>query len=81
MEEAAKITKIDFDPLSKQVVDAAFTIHQTLGSGMLESIVEKIMNAHTAQILSYMRIANIKTGLLINFGDPYFKSAIRRFVL
>src|SRR5690606_21889875 len=43
--------------------------------------VEKILNAHTAQILSYMRMANMKTGLLINFGEPYFKSAIKRVVL
>lgn len=132
MEEDNKITKIDFDPLSKSVVDVAFQIHQKIGSGLLESIyedcfsyelqkrgipferqkfipvvydgtvmaaplkldlivdgkivvelksVEKIMNAHSAQILSYMRMADIRTGLLVNFGDPYFKTAIKRFVL
>ena len=43
--------------------------------------VEKIMPAHTAQILTYMRNAKIKTGLLINFGDPYFKTAFKRFIL
>jgi GxxExxY protein len=43
--------------------------------------VEKILNVHTAQILTYMRVSGCKTGLLINFGEPYFKMAIKRFVL
>lgn len=41
----------------------------------------KILPAHEAQILSYLRTSGIKAGLLINFGEPYFKAAIRRFVL
>jgi GxxExxY protein len=43
--------------------------------------VEKIMPAHTAQILTYMRMGKYNTGFLINFGEPYFKNAIKRFVL
>jgi len=34
MHEAAH--KIDFDPLSKEVVDCAFKIHQTMGAGYLK---------------------------------------------
>ncbi len=132
MEDNAKVTKISFDPLSKEVVDTTFYIHQTLGSGLLESIyeecfamilarknipfsiqkphdvyfegerlktalrldlvvndqivvelksVDKCTNAHTAQILTYMNTGNYKTGFLINFGEPYFKKAIQRFVI
>ena len=132
MEEAAKVTKIHFDSLSREVVDAAYKIHQTVGTGLLESIyedcfsielnkrkisferqktipvyyegvkissvlkldllvddqivlelksVEKINPAHTAQILTYMKTGGVKTGLLINFGEPYFKQAVKRFVL
>lgn len=33
--------KIDFDVLSKDVVDCAFKIHQNLGTGLLESIYEE----------------------------------------
>jgi GxxExxY protein len=36
---------------------------------------------HTAQILTYMRFANIKTGLLINFNVTVLKNGIKRFVL
>ena len=126
------VKKIDFDPLSKEVVDCAYKIHQTLGTGLLENIyedcfavelekrglsyerqkvinvdyegvlipttykldlvvenkiivelksVEKIISAHQAQILKYLKTSNISTGLLINFGEPYFKAAIKRFVV
>ena len=132
MKENTKITKMCFEPLSKEVVDIAYKIHQKIGSGLLECIyedcfvielekrkipferqksisviyegqkipsilkldlyidneiivelksVEKIIPAHSAQILSYMRLSDCKTGLLINFGEPYFKQAIKRFVL
>lgn len=121
-----------FDDLSKDIVDAAFKIHQYYGAGLLESIyedalcvelnkrniefkkqklfkvyyesvelssvfkadlvvenqiilelksVEKITNAHKAQILSYLNISGIETGFIINFGDPYFKRGIERFVM
>ena len=43
--------------------------------------VEKILPIHEAQILTYLKVANLKTGFLINFKDPYFKAAIKRFVL
>ncbi|MCB9991459.1 MAG: GxxExxY protein [Rhodospirillales bacterium] len=132
MEDKAKITKVSFDPLSREVVDAAFYIHQTMGAGLLESVyeecfevelkkrnipfqrqvglpvyydgvklntslrldlvvdnqivvelksLERVTNAHTAQILTYMRTGGFKTGLLINYGEPYFKQAVKRFVL
>lgn len=42
---------------------------------------ESITNANQAQLLSYMRIANIPTGLIINFGEPYFKKAVKRMIL
>ena len=131
-EEHEAVTKISFDEISRQVVDSAFKVHQTIGSGLLEGLYEecmiielrkrgipferqkeiplfyegelipatykldlvvagclivelksvvKIMPAHEAQILSYLRTSGIKTGLLINFGEPYFKAAIKRFVL
>lgn len=130
--EDQKITKISFEKESKEIVDMAFKIHQTLGAGMLECIYEDafvvelekrkipfekqkmvpvfyegvklpsylkldlivydkfvielksqkdITDVHTAQILTYMRTAQFKSGFIINFGEPYFKKAIKRFVL
>ncbi|WP_319577546.1 GxxExxY protein [uncultured Desulfobacter sp.] len=43
--------------------------------------VEQIKNIHTAQLLTYMKLAHIKTGLLINFNTRLLKQGIKRFVL
>jgi len=43
--------------------------------------VDAIAPVHEAQILTYMRFANIKTGLLINFNVTVLKNGLRRFVL
>jgi GxxExxY protein len=42
--------------------------------------VEKLMPVHEAQIMTYLRLSNIKTGLLINFFTPVLKNGIRRIV-
>lgn len=117
--------------ISKQVVDAAFKIHTTLGPGLLESVyeavlayelkqrglkvvrqksipviyeevhleegfradlivedkviielksVETIAPVHKKQLLTYLRLTNLKLGLLINFGDELIKTGITRVV-
>jgi GxxExxY protein len=43
--------------------------------------VEIILPIHEAQILTYMKLANIHTGLLINFNVPLLKEGIKRFIL
>lgn len=43
--------------------------------------VENLIPVHEAQILTYMRFAGIKTGLLINFNVTVLKNGLRRFVL
>ena len=42
---------------------------------------DKILPIHEAQLLTYMKLANIKTGLLINFNVMLLKDGIKRFVL
>jgi GxxExxY protein len=117
--------------ISKQVVDAAFKIHTTLGPGLLESVyeavlayelkqrgllvvrqqaipviyeevqleegfradliiegkviielksVEAIAPVHKKQVLTYLRLTNLKLGLLINFGEALIKDGITRVV-
>ncbi len=36
---------------------------------------------HEAQLLTYLKLAKLKTGLLINFNVPLLKDGIKRFVL
>ena len=43
--------------------------------------IEQLLKIHEAQILTYMKLANVKTGLLINFNVPILKKGIKRFLL
>ena len=43
--------------------------------------VDKIMGIHRAQLLTYMKLAKVKVGLLINFNVKTLKTGIKRFVL
>ena len=42
---------------------------------------DAILPVHEAQILTYLRFANKKIGLLINFDVTVLKNGIRRFIL
>jgi GxxExxY protein len=117
--------------IAKEIVDAAFKIHTTLGPGLLESVyevvlayelkqrgllvvrqqpipvvyekvhleegfradliiegkviielksVEVIAPVHKKQVLTYLRLTNLKLGLLINFGEALVKDGISRIV-
>jgi GxxExxY protein len=118
--------------IAREVVDAAFRIHSTLGPGLLESVyetclrhdltrrglslrqqvalpivyeglrldaglrldllieedliveikaIEKILPVHEAQLLTYLKLAQKRLGLLINFNVARVKDGIRRFAL
>lgn len=43
--------------------------------------VEGILPIHEAQLLTYMKLAGVRIGLLINFNVTRLKDGIRRFVL
>jgi len=43
--------------------------------------VDYLQPIHEAQLLTYMKLANIGTGLLINFNTGLLKNGIKRFVL
>ena len=43
--------------------------------------IDRVMDVHRSQILTYMRMAECKTGLLINFHVKLLKEGIERFVL
>ncbi|MEO8595532.1 MAG: GxxExxY protein [Candidatus Solibacter sp.] len=117
--------------IAKEIVDAAFRIHTTLGPGLLESVyqtvlayeldrrrlravsqlaipvvyesvridtgfradlvvedkviveikpVECLAPVHKKQLLTYLRLADKRLGLLINFHVPLIKDGITRIV-
>ncbi|MBN8626177.1 MAG: GxxExxY protein [Planctomycetes bacterium] len=43
--------------------------------------VEKLLPIHEAQLLTYLKLSGIKTGLLINFCTPLIKDGLKRMVL
>ena len=43
--------------------------------------VDSLNHLHEAQLLTYMKLAEIKVGLLINFNTKLLRSGIKRFVL
>jgi GxxExxY protein len=43
--------------------------------------VDQIKGIHKAQLLTYMKLSEVKVGLLINFNVEILKAGIKRFVL
>ncbi|WP_333700539.1 GxxExxY protein [Bacteroides congonensis] len=43
--------------------------------------VETLQPVHSAQLLTYMKLSNMKYGLLLNFNVPHLKQGIKRFIL
>ena len=83
---------MEFDPLSNKVIGCAIDVHKELGPGLLESTyehclayelksVEKLNDVHRAQLLTYMKLAKINLGFLINFNVKMLKNGLERFVL
>ncbi len=42
--------------------------------------VERIIPVHEAQLLSYLKLARLRVGLLLNFHTPVMKSGLKRIV-
>ncbi len=42
--------------------------------------VERLLPIHSAQILTYLKLSDLKVGLLINFNAQKIKDGIRRFI-
>ena len=43
--------------------------------------IDALLPIHEAQLLTYLRLSGLKTGLLVNFNSRALRSGIRRFVL
>lgn len=117
--------------IAKQILDAAFVVHTSLGPGLLESVyevvlayelkkrsltaerqkpmpilydnirfdeafrsdlvvngkvivelksVEALLPLHAKQLLTQLRLSDLKLGLLINFGAAHLKNGIKRII-
>ena len=43
--------------------------------------IDQLLPVHSAQVLTYLKLSSLKTGLLINFNVPLLKSGIKRISL
>lgn len=43
--------------------------------------VDKLTGLHEAQLITYMKLANISIGLLLNFNEKTMKDGIKRYVV
>ncbi len=43
--------------------------------------VEKLLPIHEAQLLTYLKLSGMKTGLLLNFHSAVLRDGIKRMVL
>ena len=43
--------------------------------------VEEMLPVHEAQLLTYLKLSGMKTGLLLNFNVPVLKNGIKRMKL
>ena len=117
--------------IAKQIFDAAFVVHTSLGPGLLESVyevvlayelkkkgltpepqkpmpilydnirfdeafrsdvvvngkvivelksVEALLPVHAKQLLTQLRLSDLKLGLLFNFGAAHLKNGIKRVI-
>ena len=65
------------------LLDCAYRIDLLIGADLIVEVksVETLLPIHQAQILTYMRLAKIPIGLLINFNVTKLQGGIKRFVL
>ena len=84
------LNSIDFktqQPLPVQykgiTLDCGYRVDLLIEDKMIIELksVDQIKGIHEAQLLTYMKLAGIKTGLLMNFNVTRLKSGIKRFVL
>jgi len=64
-------------------IDCAYRVDLLVENALIVELkaVERMLPIHLAQLMTYMKLANIKTGLLINFNTKLLKNGIKRVVL
>jgi GxxExxY protein len=64
-------------------VDGGFRLDLLVEQSVVMEIkaVEKLLPIHHSQLLTYLRLANLRLGFLINFNVLMFKEGVKRIVL
>jgi GxxExxY protein len=64
-------------------VDCGYRIDLLVDKQLIVELksIEQLLKIHEAQILTYMRLAKVNVGLLMNFNVPILNKGIKRFLL
>ena len=78
--ETQKELPIDYKGLR---IDSGYRIDLIVENKIIVELksVDKILPIYEAQLLTYMKLAGVKIGLIINFNVTKLKEGIKRFVL
>lgn len=78
--ERQKIISFTYDDL---IIDAGYRLDFLVENSLIAELksVEKLIPLYDAQLMTYLKLARIKTGLLINFNAPLIKDGIKRISL
>ena len=63
-------------------LDCAYRLDLMIENRLIVEIksVERLMPIHEAQLITYLRLANLPVGLLLNFNTNILKNGIRRLI-
>ncbi|MBX9699362.1 MAG: GxxExxY protein [Acetobacteraceae bacterium] len=63
-------------------LEGGFRIDLLVGGVVVVEVkaVEQLLPIHEAQLLTYLKLTNLRVGLLINFNVPLLKHGIRRLI-
>ena len=73
--------QVELPVLYKKVkLDCGYRMDIVVSESLVLEIktVEKLLPIHQAQLLTYLKLSGIRTGLLINFNVPVLKNGIKR---
>ena len=64
-------------------IDAGYRADLVVEQRLLVELkaVERILPIHQAQVLTYLKLSGVRTGLLLNFNTKVLKDGIKRFVI
>ena len=64
-------------------LDCAYRLDLVIDNRVLLELksVEKLLPIHEAQLITYLKLSGLRTGLLMNFNEALLKEGIKRIVL
>lgn len=77
------VAQVSLPVIYKEVsLDVGYRVDLIIEDSIIVELkaVDSLTQVHTAQILAYLKLSQLKLGLLINFNVPHLKDGIKRVV-